>query len=52
MRARALDDSAPAEREIIGLGDVAYPDFWNEPRHSGDLKACPGTTSRAQSPQS
>ena len=37
---------------IICLGDVAHPDFWNEPRQSGDLKACPGTTSRAQSPQS
>ena len=27
---------------IICLGDVAHPDFWNDPRHSGDLKACAG----------
>ena len=27
---------------IICLGDVAHPDFWRDPRHSGDLKACPG----------
>ena len=27
---------------IICLGDIAHPDFWNDPRHSGDLQACPG----------
>ena len=27
---------------IICLGDVAQADFWTDPRHSGDLQACPG----------
>ncbi len=27
---------------IICLGDVAHPDFWTDPRHLGDLQACPG----------
>ena len=27
---------------VICLGDVAHPDFWNDPRHAGDLAACPG----------
>ncbi len=31
-----------AQDTIICLGDVAHPDFWNDPRHSGDLRACPG----------
>ena len=25
---------------ILCLGDIAH--FWNDPRHSGDLRACPG----------
>lgn len=27
---------------IICLGDVAHPDFWNDPRHIEDVKCCPG----------
>ena len=27
---------------IICLGDVAHPGFWNDPRRTGDLLACPG----------
>ena len=38
----AWQASVKDQDTIISLGDVAHPDFWNDPLHSGDLQACPG----------
>ena len=51
------DGGGPGQGRARGEGDRRRraergTDFWNEPRQSGDLKACPGTISGAQSPQS